>query len=90
VSRKKEDYYERSWLNPEGGGNAFVLVEEDEFIIGDCNRIVTLEFWIGHNSSVKQLDAIEYKLDVLHNSVVAYRRHLKKKIRKLRKEKVDE
>ncbi len=87
---KKDKYYERVWLNAEGGGSAFLLVEEDEFIIGDCSRIVTLEFYFYNTSSVKDLDEIEYKLDTLYNSVKEYRKYKLKKIRKLRKGLEDE
>lgn len=78
---------ERHWLN-KAEGHAFIEIDEESFTIGDCNKIVTLEFSIGdyHPCYINNTpEAIEYKIDILYDVVKRYRTYIKKQVRKAKK-----
>lgn len=80
-------YYERRFLN-EKEGIAFVEAKNGTFRIGDCSRVVSLDFYLDDDPeylpSDKDINMIEYKIDSLHAALSDYRRYLKRKIKKIR------
>lgn len=82
-------YYDRRWLNPTEprGGSAFALADDNILKFADCSKIVSLEFYASTDDNLKELDAIEYKIDTLFDVVKKYRQYIKKELKKIRKEK---
>lgn len=79
-----DKYNSRTWLNITKG-SAFIEATDDQLSIADCTRIVNLDFYIESNSSKIELDNVEYKIDVLYEEIRAYRKYIKKEIRRERK-----
>ena len=78
---------ERIWLNnEEHGGTAFIQLDNGELKIADCNRIVSLEFYVEEYSTLKDIDNVEEKIDILYEAVKKYRYFIKRRIKKQRKE----
>lgn len=81
-------YKRRVWLNDEKhGGIAFVRINADELSIGDCSRIVNLDFAFDKYSTEEDVANVLSKADILFNEVKAYRRYLKREARRWKKEK---
>ena len=85
----KTKLFERHWLNTEEveGGSGFIRTDDSEIKIGDCNRIVSLEFWCDEDTSIKSLNNLLYKIDILYATIGRFRKHTKGKVNKLLKEK---
>lgn len=80
---------ERHWLNTDkDGGSGFIITKGSEIKIGDCNKMIALDFYIedGKYFDEKAADNVEYKIDLLFDVVKRYRQHTKKLLKKLRKE----
>ena len=77
-------YYKREFLNSDKG-HAFVEADGDSLSIADCNRVVTLTFWIG-SGEVKEAKLVEEKIDRLYNFINEYRKYIKKCVKAAHKE----
>ena len=85
----KKKMYRREFLNldtPREGGMGVIRYIKDEFSISDCNRTINLDFYFSvSNPNSKDLDNMEFKIDLLHEMVREYRTYIKRRIRKARK-----
>jgi hypothetical protein len=72
----------REWLNAKEGLAAIQWEANEasvEFSITDCNRKISLEFYIWDEESRRKA---EYKLEVLERNVWQFTRELRKQIKK--------
>ena len=70
---KRNGYYSRKWLNKKEG-HAFIEVESYssdagfEVTLGDCNKVITLDFYVRNKASDKEDSSVKgrlYKLDLI-------------------------
>ena len=86
---KKTKLFERHWLNTDEakGGTGFIRIDDEEIKIGDCDRVISLDFWYDEDTSTTALNNLLYKIDILYATIGRFRKHTKSKVNKLLKEK---
>lgn len=78
----------RKWLNEDESLSAFIAYnsEEGTIKIADCNRIVSLEFYIYSDDNTSLLaDNCEKKIDLLYEAIKEARKDIKKRVRQVRR-----
>lgn len=90
-------FYKREFLNnPDKHSGAFIIAKvvkgtgnwvEGSLKLSDCDRIVDLDFSGGNSSSRAN---VEYKVDLLYETVKDFRRNVKAELRRAEKEKSEE
>lgn len=83
--------YKRTFLNKDqfgsGGGMAAIRIKDSELSISDCNRTISLEFYIDPEyDTEKDIENIEYKIDTIYDYVAELRKHVKRKIKKTKRQ----
>ncbi len=92
MKTKSKKFYFREFLNLDTcrGGIASLRIGEGSVEISDCNKTISLEFYISEDSSEGDLINTEHKIDTLHRGITEYRKHLKSKMKRIRKENASE